>query len=80
MAPPSKTVVGVDGSDTSIAAPRWAFDEAALTGASIEAMIAGSGRSASVRPSRFRPASTRLGTPAPCWTRSSAHWRRSSRR
>jgi nucleotide-binding universal stress UspA family protein len=36
---PSTTVVGVDGSDTSIAALRWAFEEAALTGASIDALI-----------------------------------------
>ncbi len=37
---PSTTVVGVDGSDTSIAALRWACDEASSTGARIEALIA----------------------------------------
>ncbi len=40
MTRPSTTVVGVDGSDTSIAALRWAFEEAAVTGASIDALIA----------------------------------------
>ena len=34
------TVVGVDGSDTSIAALRWACDEGSCTGARIEALIA----------------------------------------
>jgi nucleotide-binding universal stress UspA family protein len=34
------TVVGVDGSDTSVAALRWACGEASLTGARIEVLIA----------------------------------------
>lgn len=34
------TVVGVDGSDTSIAALRWACRQAERTGARVEAMIA----------------------------------------
>ncbi len=37
---PSRTVVGVDGSDTSIGALRWACDEAARTGARIDVLIA----------------------------------------
>ncbi len=40
MTRPTKTVVGVDGSDTSIAALRWAFEQAAFTGASVDAMMA----------------------------------------
>lgn len=35
----SSTAVGVDGSDTSIAALRWACDEASRTGARIDAVI-----------------------------------------
>jgi hypothetical protein len=33
-------MVGVDGSDTSVAALRWAFEQASLTGVSIEPVMA----------------------------------------
>ncbi|MFP5377028.1 MAG: universal stress protein [Acidimicrobiia bacterium] len=37
---PGKIVVGVDGSDPSVEALRWALDEAAVHGASVEAIHA----------------------------------------
>lgn len=39
-ADPPTTVVGVDGSDTSVAALRWALAQAARSGARVEAVIA----------------------------------------